>query len=1836
MKTSTGSRFSAFAALLLAACPVFLKAETYEQDFDNFANGATTLADGSTMSGSAKVNGLALELTADGGTGGYGSFTIPALAGSSAGWTATFDLTIIDSAGNNNPADGFSFNYGNFSPGEPGSGEEGMESVASVTSNLSFEMDSWENFDAEQGVNIAEKNGGTTTDLAFNNGPILNDGTSVGGQVTITYDPANGVSFTTNGLLTNANFTNIALNSFVGDDAFIFGFSGRIGGANQTVLIDNLTVITDGNTDTDNDGLPNSWEVDNGLDPDSDAGDDGAHGDPDSDLLTNLQEFQLGTDPQDVDTDDDSLNDNVETMTGIWVSVSDTGTHPLIADTDNDGLPDGLENPSLPSTGPTQPGTDPNSADSDSDGVSDGNEIAVGRDPTVPEPVGDILISEFMASNTSSLLDFQGEASDWIEIHNAGLVPVDLVGWHLTDDSADPTKWIFPSRTIEPGGFLVVFASGKDLTGSELHTNFRLSAGGEYLGLIKPDGIAVSHEFAPVFPSQLSDVSYGLEMSSNESPLIDENSVASYFVPTNGTLGTTWTTSGFDDSSWSTGTNGLGYDTTGGLSTLINTDLRASLQGNNSGAYFRLPFEITGTPDFDSLSIQMTYDDGFSLYLNGSPLDAFNAPANPSWNSTALSENAGGLAISDFSPSETNFALTNHSATPASIIAGANPYLRLIYNGATGNHNSIHFDRTDIGPFSTVTAEFDFRMNGQADGFSFLLLPTGTYGTTTASAGAIVDPAEEPNLPGIFAVGFDIYNNIDEISLHYGSTRAEQNLSGSINLNSNVWHRALITLTPNGNGSNVSVSVIPNVRGAAGAPVVFHNNVLIPNLTPYEYRVQFSARTGGATTNVDLDSINVTRGNSAGGALVTNLNLSQDLSLLQSGTNILAIHGLNFNSSDTDFLVLPKLNAIKITDIDPSSILYFPSPTPGAPNIAGTNNIGGPVTISPPGGTFNTAQSVTLTSSTPASQIRYTTDGTVPAVSSPLYSAPLNLSASTRIRARTFTADSSPGPVSSESYFRLEADLQSFTSDLPIVVLDNFGSGGFPGPGSSFQPMVMAVFDPQTNGRSALTNAPQLITRGGSHTRGSSTAGQSKPNLRIETWGEIDNEDKAVDLLDFPKESDFILYAPYDFDRAFMRNAFMYHLSNQVGQYAVRTRFVEVFANTGGGNLSYASDYHGVYVLMESIKIDNDRVDITKLDPGDNTGPDVSGGYLWKVDRGSPAFFTIGQGDQQVIEDPDPTSITPAQTSYLRGHLNDFGSALTGGNFTDPVLGYAPYINQDSWIDHHLLNVLAFNVDALRLSTFLHKDRNKSIVAGPIWDFDRSLESYDGRDNNPQVWSDSGGTSFFEHGWYDRLFDDPDFAQDWIDRWCQLRLPGGTFTNASLFSVLDAMEAEVTEAAPRNYARWTAVPPNNGGSVAGEVQNIKNWLATRTAWIDSQLAGKVTLSQNGGVEASGFQVTLSGPAGSAIYYTLDGRDPRGDGGTFSGSLYTGPITLNSSAHIVTRAYEASNPTTLFDSRWGGSAQATFVVGGTLAANASNLVITEVHYNPSPPSNAEMTAGFLDADDFEFLELFNPGVQEIDLVDSQFDDGITFTFPLNAIILPGERLILAKTPDAFTFRYGAGFNVTGGYSGTSLSNDGEHLRLLDRDGVLITEFTYNDVWYKPTDGGGYSLELRDPATPLAQLGIAASWGISCEFGGTPGVAGTGFSQEYSIWGQDYFSTLELDDSNISGPLVDLDGDGLDNLMEYALNLNPRVGSSAQGPAAIITDNKLAITFTRWKKALDLSYHAEVSDNLTDWAEVTKVVGTPLDNEDGTETVTIADSQILPDNNRRFIRIRVIQN
>jgi hypothetical protein len=237
------STFVVFCTLALGGT---VSADTYSNDFDSYADGTTDLLDGTVMAGTAVIQGGALQLTENGVAGGFASFSIPALANSSLGWQASFDLTISADPASNEPADGMSLNYGNAALGTLGAAEEGM-GTGDASENLSFEIDTWMNLDEEQGVNISGNAGGTDVgQLAFTNGSILADGTTVTGQVVATWNPTDGATFLTTGLLTNAEgaaFTNVAT-SFTPSDAFTFIFSGRVGGANETKLIDNLFIST--------------------------------------------------------------------------------------------------------------------------------------------------------------------------------------------------------------------------------------------------------------------------------------------------------------------------------------------------------------------------------------------------------------------------------------------------------------------------------------------------------------------------------------------------------------------------------------------------------------------------------------------------------------------------------------------------------------------------------------------------------------------------------------------------------------------------------------------------------------------------------------------------------------------------------------------------------------------------------------------------------------------------------------------------------------------------------------------------------------------------------------------------------------------------------------------------------------------------------------------------------------------------------------------------------------------------------------------------------------------------------------------------------------------------------------------------------------------------------------------------------------------------------------------------------------------------------------------------------------------------------------------------------
>ena len=257
--------FIATAALLLIHSLIPLQGATYTQDFNGFDNGTIELGDGSVITGeAARVIDGRLQLTRDGEGLGFSSFSIPNIEGSSEGFTVTFDYELNDGPGSNDPADGFSFNYGNAELGERGQAEEGMAGRPGVTENISFEVDTWRNGDSEQGVNISGIHNGEDQDQhAFANGVILNDGQRVTGRMEMGWNPQSGATFKTTGLVTNANFNNVEIINFEPNDNHTFIISARVGGANQDLFIDNITISTESSNNPNDPDDP-----DNPDDPD--------------------------------------------------------------------------------------------------------------------------------------------------------------------------------------------------------------------------------------------------------------------------------------------------------------------------------------------------------------------------------------------------------------------------------------------------------------------------------------------------------------------------------------------------------------------------------------------------------------------------------------------------------------------------------------------------------------------------------------------------------------------------------------------------------------------------------------------------------------------------------------------------------------------------------------------------------------------------------------------------------------------------------------------------------------------------------------------------------------------------------------------------------------------------------------------------------------------------------------------------------------------------------------------------------------------------------------------------------------------------------------------------------------------------------------------------------------------------------------------------------------------------------------------------------------------------------------------------------------------------------
>ena len=635
---------------------------------------------------------------------------------------------------------------------------------------------------------------------------------------------------------------------------------------------------------------------------------------------------------------------------------------------------------------------------------------------------------------------------------------------------------------------------------------------------------------------------------------------------------------------------------------------------------------------------------------------------------------------------------------------------------------------------------------------------------------------------------------------------------------------------------------------------------------------------------------------------------------------------------------------------DPEEWVYFAEPSPGEENNnAQSHLLRESVRFSVTSRLFTDPVELALAGASPNQEIRYTTDNSIPGESSELYEEPLLIEETTLIRARLMNEAGAGGLVTSHHFIRVDPSLAEKRSNLPIIVMDAYGAGNedlnnHPTPsGTERAPGFFLLYDRDAEGVSDLSKGPHLATRQGLRFRGSSSRHWPKRHYSVEFQDEWD-EDAFHGILGMEPDSDWVLYNGYQYDRAGIRNSIAYDLSRAMGRWAPDTRFAEVYVNHDGGTLgSSENDYMGYYAVVERIKqrehrLGPENVNSRDVPPDgpinvDEEGP-WTGGYIFKTDRqgddeyrwrtdnnmpGAEPFVLSRPKLHSLDGGPYSNSASAEggsrQVRYIREYVQAFEDAL----FADHDRGfetreYLRYIDKGSFVDHLLINAFTKNVDGLRLSAFFNKPENEPIVAGPVWDFDRSMGSFDSRDNEWDTWYGTGdATRYFERDWWSYLTGDPDFAQAFYDRWAELRET--LYSNEALRDRLREMRDEIDNtdhglesAAARNFERWSERPPY-GGSFRHEVAHIRAWLINRAAWMERRRMDGgllpapplVELARDEG--SANLIVEVASESSGTIYVTTDGSDPRAPGGAPAVEPYDEPLTVSGAATVTARVHD---------------------------------------------------------------------------------------------------------------------------------------------------------------------------------------------------------------------------------------------------------------------------------------------------------------------------------------------
>ena len=1333
-----------------------------------------------------------------------------------------------------------------------------------------------------------------------------------------------------------------------------------------------------------------------------------------------------------------------------------------------------------------------------------------------------VIINEFMAENDGSLKDQDGASPDWIELHNTGPNLIDLAGWHLTDTATNLTRWTFPSTPLPAGGYLVVFASGKDRTNSApQHTSFALEASGGYLALVDSNGVIVS-QFN--YPRQHRNVSYGTNTGGGtQVHLITSARPARWLAPTDGTLGSSWTTPAFDDSTWTAATTPLRYDVgsvVGGVgSPVLGVDFnRRNVADNstNTAAGFQ-SFVISSNVNNAAIQTQATVRvlGAHTITLsNAAPHgydDRLRSQAYTNYGAFTDS-----LLLRDFVFSRDQTGLGGLDVA----ISGLNPaeiYSIKLWSWDQQSGGTRTSDWYTNGTLAYANWSFDgrvypsnnlqytFSFTGVADGTGTLLFSGRRKSTSVDTAGA---------------ASFGVFINALQV--------------------------APVTLVPSTNG---------NVSPMTGAtPTLYtRQNFIAENPADIAFltlRIRYDdgfvaylngtevARRNAPATPDWLSNATT----SHDGATAEDIALHGAPGLLINGTNVLAIHGLNLAAGDSDFLLEPQL----LATLASVTSGYFSPGTPGTNNGPAFYGVVSDTKFSVDRGFHDAPFSLSITCATAGASIYFTTNGSEPTpANGTLFTAPISTSGQSFIRAQAYRAGWVPGGVDTHSYIFLTDVLRQSNNipGYPTTWQANYPADygmdsnivNHPTYGTTISndmrsiPSLMLVTEQNGLWHSSTGIYPNATSSGPAWERAASAeliAGDGGTEFattaKLEMHGNAsrDNARTPKHSMRLNFNSD---YGPtkldYDWfgggvkshDAIILRSAGF--VDGWAGRYADNTIYTSSETGEQFRGLRYRPE---TTCYLRDVWMKESFRDMGWISSRSSFAHVYLNGLYWGLyqpsERYGAYYFTEHIGGEEGAWDVLVGEDNNGPTVLVDGSLTDWNSLLA--LVASPVASESTYaaitnaVEIDNLIDYMLIHIFGESEDWPRHNWYAAHRRATNGVPGTkfiftVWDQELTLDRLVRR-NRVDAGNGAGGAGeqYSPARIYHQLRNWPEFRLRFGDRVHKHLFNGGPLAPTNNVARWLALASGISNAVVGESARWGDA--RKIGVPAGQIGTSNTF--TRNEWwqpeIDKTatnffqkltadnvarlqaaalypLVGAPEFSQFGGAVGNGFALAISHTnAGGVIYFTTDETDPRayGSGAVSAGAqAYAAPLPVNTPTAIRARVLDGTN--------WSALVAAVFYPPQDL----SKLALTEIMFRPP-------ALGAIDGDEFEFIELKNTGTNSLNLSGLAFS-GITFTFSNGTTLAPGGFFVLVRNAATFAFKY-PGVPIHGLYTG-ALNNGGENIALTHALGGPIFSVSYGTraPWPVTADGFGFSLVQVNPITQAPDTG--AKWRASTNPGGSPG-------------------------------------------------------------------------------------------------------------------------------------------